>query len=104
MSTYNSYIPQMGMGLGMGAGLVSMNNLMMYQPSMPTQSSLSFQQPNWEAEFSRVSESDVKGKGKARIVEVSDDAGFEEAFKNLEVSDKEESRGELDDYMASFEK
>lgn len=61
------------------------------------------QQTNWDQEFSKVAEQDVKGKGKA----VDD---LEEAFKQLSADDKPEAtvqekpQSQHPDYMSDFEK
>ena len=104
MSPYNPY-SQMGMGLGMGMGMASMYSPQLFQAPFGAQPSMMVaHQPDWDSEFSKLSGVNTKDKGKGRLVEVADEAGFEEAFKNLEVAEKDESKGNLDDYMSGFEK
>lgn len=57
---------------------------------------------NWDQEFSRVAD-DVKGKGKARIVEVdSTTTGLEDAFRELSAAEGQTASSE--DHMSDFEK
>lgn len=61
-------------------------------------------QPDWDSEFSKIAELTSQDKGKGRMVEVTDD-GLDAAFSQLGVESKEaDPTGNLDDYMASFEK
>lgn len=77
--------------------------MMMMRPSGPT---LLPQAPqvgvDWDREFSRVGE-DVKGKGKARIVELDDTTttSLEEAFQALSTGDEE---AQPQDHMSDFAK
>lgn len=60
-------------------------------------------QLDWDQEFSKVSEEDVKGKGKAKA-DVDD---LEERFKALAAGDEAQRMAEFEghpDYMRDFEK
>ncbi|KAF8332035.1 uncharacterized protein EI90DRAFT_2972114 [Cantharellus anzutake] len=64
-------------------------------------------QADWEKEFSRLSELKGDEKGKGRLIEVDDEGKaidtLEEAFKNATL-EQDGEKGNLDDYMKSFEK
>lgn len=56
---------------------------------------------DWDEQFTRVSDQDAKGKGKARIVEV--DGDLDKAFQQLSTEDKTKEASQPD-YMAEFQK
>ncbi|KAG8987366.1 Peroxisomal membrane signal receptor PTS1 [Tulasnella sp. JGI-2019a] len=78
--------------------------MMMMRPSGPMMLPQAPQSTvNWDQEFSKVAE-DVKGKGKARIVEVdSTTTGLEDAFRELSSTAEDETASK-GDYMSDFEK
>lgn len=57
---------------------------------------------NWDQEFTQVAD-DVKGKGKARLVEVDQDSatGIEDAFRQLSTEGSDQTK---DDFLSDFEK
>ncbi|KAG8873420.1 Peroxisomal membrane signal receptor PTS1 [Tulasnella sp. 331] len=77
--------------------------MMMMRPSGPIMLPQAPQSiVNWDQEFSKVAD-DVKGKGKARIVEVdSTTTGLEDAFRELSAAKDQTALN--DDHMSDFEK
>lgn len=95
-------MPSMSMGMGMYGGFSGPRMMPMYSSLNSAQTS---HQPqlDWDQEFSKVSEDDVKGKGKAKA-DVDD---LEERFKALAARDEAQRMAEFEghpDYMRDFEK
>lgn len=72
---------------------------MMSAPPMMAATHSSQPQLDWDSEFSRVADTDVKGKGKAVVSDVVD---LEARFKELSAT--EDGMGKHPDYMSDFEK
>ncbi|KAG9041686.1 Peroxisomal membrane signal receptor PTS1 [Tulasnella sp. UAMH 9824] len=94
--------PSMPLGMGMYGGFAGPRMMPMYSSLNAVQTS---HQPqlDWDQEFSKVSEADVKGKGKAK----ADLDDLEERFKALVARDEAQRLAETEghpDYMRDFEK